>query len=268
MAIRRKPSLKSRTGTKRKLGAGKKSTSSKSKEVKPHGPVVRGASGFEVGKHKREAQDERYEKMRATPFRFRLQKGEEAELVILDAKDLFFVTEHTLKHAGRWTNEVCIADSGVPCPLCNSLGKEGSYTLMLTVLDRRPYKIKNGPNAGKTIKISKKLLPVKGRNLDKFARNFAKFDDNFRGLKITCRRQTDTEASIGEDIEFDIKRVPERVLQKYGDEAKVADYETIFEVPTAEELCERYNLQGSGKAAGSQEFDKDDEGLDEVDGWD
>jgi len=138
----------------------------------------RGAVGFKKGAAKREQQQREYEKRKNTPWDFRLAPGDEAEVIILDTEEPFFITEHTLKINGRWGKEVCIADRGDRCPLCESLGKEGSYTMYLTVLDRRPYKIKKGPNAGKTIKASRKLLPVKGRNMAKFERQYKKNKGN------------------------------------------------------------------------------------------
>ena len=261
----KKPASTSLAGKKKPLGIKTKATTGAKAA-----PIVRGAKGFQVGAQKRQEQDAYYEKQRMTPYRFRLKKGEEADLVILDAGEPFFVSEHVIKHNGKYINEVCIADSGCDCPLCESEGKSGSYTLMLTVLDRRPYKVTKGPNAGKVIKVSKKLLPVKGRNLDKFSRNFEKFKQNFRGVQITCRRATDTEASIGEDIEFSPTRIPEAVLKKYKDLADPAPYEEIFEVPDADELRKRYGLGKGGKRAGSADFgddNDDDDDLDGVKGW-
>jgi hypothetical protein len=231
-------------------------------------PIVHGAKGFEVGEQKQAAQQARYDKMKDTPYRFRLKPGEEAELVILDSEELFFVSEHTIKHKGRWENVVCIADSGVTCPLCEHEGREGSYTLMLTVLDRRPYTNKKG----ETVKISKKLLPVKGRNMAKFKRAFEqRFAKDFRGVVINCARSGEKEAGIGEDISFD-KRIAEPVLAKYKDLAKPADYSNIFTVLSADEMSKTYGLGSGGgtkRVAGSADFggDEEDGDLGNVGGW-
>ncbi len=228
----------------------------------------RGAAGFDVARKKREAQEAEYERKKNTPYGFRIKPGDEAEVVLLDDGEPFFVSLHKVKHNGRWEDEVCIEDTGVRCPLCEDLGKSGSYTMVLTCLDRRPYKVQKGPNAGKTIKNSKKLLFVKGRNLPKFERQYkGKANGNFRGIKLLCRRDGEKEAAMGEDLEF-LGRVKESALVKFGDNAKPADYETIFKMPTAKELRERYNL-GSSKVAGSEEFEGGDTGeeLENV-GWD
>ncbi len=223
----------------------------------------RGASGFKKAKVKRETQQEEYERKKNTPFDFRLKPGDEAEVVILDKEEPFFVSLHKVKNKqGRWEDAVCIADTGVACPLCSSEGKEGSYTMVLTVLDRRPYKIQNGPNAGKVIKTSRKLLPVKGRNLAKFERQYKRHKGDWRGLRVNCARSGDKEAAIGEDLEF-LGKVKETVLKKYGENSQAANYEEIFVIPSAKELASRYNLDNT--VAGSEEFDNDDDDdLDKV----
>lgn len=227
------------------------------------GAFDRGEAGFKKGEAKRQRQEEEYQRKKETPFDFRLKPGDEAEVVIVDSEPPFFISLHKVKDArGRWTDEVCIADTGVACPLCSSTGKEGAYNMILTVLDRRPYKIQNGPNAGKTIKVSKKLFMVKGRNLPKFQRQYERYDGKWRGLRIHCRRDGDKDAAIGEDLEF-MGKVSEKVLAKYGEHAEAADYEKIFPTPTAKELAERNNVNSS--VAGSEEFEGgEDADLDKV----
>lgn len=225
----------------------------------------RGAAGFKKAAVKRERQEEDYQRRINTPFGFRLKPGDEAEVVILDDQEPFFVSLHKIKTPqGRWEDEVCIADTGERCPLCESTGKEGSYTMILTVLDRRPYKARSG----KVIKASKKLFFVKGRNLPKFQRQYERHEGNWRGMRVLCRRDGDKEAAIGEDLEF-LGKVSEAKLAKFKDLAVPADYATIFAIPTAKELAKRHNI-GSSNVAGAVEFggaDDDDYDLDDV-GWD
>jgi len=225
----------------------------------------RGSAGFQKAQRKREVQDAEYNRRKDTPFGFKLKPGDSAEVIILDKGEPFFLSMHKVKNAqGRWVDEVCIADTGQHCPLCESLGKEGSYTMVCTVLDRRPYKTKDG----KTIKVSKKLMFVKGRNLPKFARKYdGNANQNFRGIKITCRRDGEKESSMGEDIEFG-GRVSEEFLSKFGDNAKPADYAKIYAIPTAEDLRKRYRLSKGGKsgAAGSEEFEDGNYSSKDV-GW-
>lgn len=244
----------STTGTKNRPS---RSRTSKSDAKPKRSGFDRGATGFSKAKEKRQRQEEEYQRKKDTPYDFRLKPGDEAEVAILDEEEPFFVNLHKVKNAqGRWEDAVCIADTGVSCPLCSSLGKEGSYTMVLTVLDRRPYKIQNGPNAGKTIKASRKLFMVKGRNLPKFERQYKRLKGNWRGLRVLCRRDGDKEAAIGEDLEF-LGKVKEVNLKKYGENSVAADYEKIFEMPSAKELAARYKVQNT--VAGSEEFDDDDD---------
>lgn len=227
----------------------------------------RGAAGFEKAEKKRAAQEADYQRRKDTPFSFKLKPGDSAEVIILDKGDPFFLNMHKVKDSrGRWVDEVCIADTGQRCPICETTGKEGSYTMVTTILDRRPYKTKDG----KTIKNSKKLMFVKGRNLPKFKRQYeGKANGNFRGLKLNCHRDGDKESSMGEDIEF-LGRVSEEFLSKFGDNAKPADYTKIFKMPTADELRKRYNLKasGGGKVVGGEEFSDDEDGYSADDvGW-
>jgi len=242
----------------------KKKTSVAGKRSSSGEGFDRGASGFQKAKKKQQRQQEEYDRKKNTPYDFRIKPGEEAEVVILDDKEPFFISLHKVKNAqGRWEDAVCIADTGVACPLCSSTGKEGSYCMILTVLDKRPYKIQNGPNAGKVIKNSRKLMMVKGRNLPKFERQYKRTKGNWRGLRVHCSRAGDKEAAIGEDLEF-LGTVKEAVLKKYGENSVPAVYEDIFEIPEPKELAARYKLSSS--VSGSEEFEDsgDDGDMDKV----
>lgn len=224
----------------------------------------RGSSGFAKAQVKRQRQEEDYQRKKDTPFSFWLKPGASAEVIILDKGEPFFVSLHKVKGANnKWVDEVCIADTGQACPLCASTGKEGSYTMVLSVLDRRPYTMRDG----KTIKVSKKMMLVKGRNLPKFQRIYeGKGKQNLRGIKLTTRRDGDKESAMGEDVEFG-GRVSEEFLAKFADIAKPADYTKIFEMPTAAELAKRYTLN-KNKAAGSEEFEDEADDYDTGDvGW-
>jgi hypothetical protein len=224
----------------------------------------RGATGFNRARGKREKQEEEYQRMVNTPYDFRIKPGEEAEVVVVDTDEPFFVSLHKVKNSrGYWEDAVCIADTGQACPLCEEEGKDGSYTMVLTCIDKRPYKDKQG----KLIKNSKRLLKVKGRNLAKFERQYKSRKGNYRGMKIMCRRDGDKDAAIGEDLDFN-GTVKEVILKKMGDLAVPADYASIFEIPSADEVRKRYNL-GRTKVAGAEEFDDSSDGdydMDDV-GW-
>lgn len=254
-----------RPSAKTSAKASTRKTSTSAKTASKQTGFDRGSAGFEKAKMKRERQEMDYQRKKDTPFSFWLKPGSEAEVIILDKGEPFFVSLHKVKDArGKYVDEVCIADTGQHCPLCESTGKEGSYTMVATVLDRRPYKTRDG----KTIKVSKKLMFVKGRNLPKFQRIYeGKAKQNLRGIKLTCRRDGEKESAMGEDIEFG-GRVSEEFLAKFGDNSKPADYPKIFAMPSADDLVKRYKLS-KGKVAGSEEFgddDDDDYDADEV-GW-
>lgn len=259
-----KPASRKPVDAKKTTTAAKSAPTSK----KPKSWFDRGSAGFAKAQHKRERQEAEYQRNKDTPFTFWLKPGSEAEVIVLDSGEPFFVSLHKVKDArGKFVDEVCIADSGQTCPICASTGKEASYTMVLSVLDRRPYQTKDG----KTIKASKKLMLVKGRNLPKFQRVYeGKAKHNLRGIKLVCRRDGEKESAMGEDIEFG-GRVSEEFLLKFGDNAKPADYPKIYAMPSAAELSKRYRLS-KGKVAGAEEFGDDDEDGDGYDaddvGWD
>lgn len=263
----RKPKRNIRTkgDTSKRRPSSKTSTSKKArrKTGSPTEAFDTGAVGFKKAAKKRAKQEEEFERRKNTPFNFRLKPGEEAEVVVVDDAEPFFVSLHKVKNSrGYWEDEVCIADTGERCPLCESTGKQGSYTMILTILDRRPYTNKQGVR----IKASRKLFMVKGRNLPKFERQWKKNKGNLRGLRIACHRSGDKEAAIGEDLEF-LGKVPEAKLKKFKELAVAADYPDIFPTPTAKELEERHSLDRTN-VAGSDDFD-DNDNYDMGDvGWD
>jgi hypothetical protein len=247
-----KPAASKPALTKRPVGGSKGKPS-----TKPKAGFFRGAEGFKRAAQQKQQQDQEYERRKERPFDFRLKPGDSAEVVLLDQGDPFFVSLHKVQTGPkRWEDVPCIADTGQRCPACEATGKEGQYAMVLTALDRREYRVQKGPNRGKTIKVSKKLVVVKGRNLPKFARAFeTKLKGNFRGVKVLFHRDGEKEAAIGEDVEFG-GRLSEAALAKYGDVAKPAPYERIFELPSREEMMKRYKFTKSG-TPGSEEFEDD-----------
>lgn len=265
MAVKRKikTRVKPKTTT---TSSTTKTTRSRTKTRAGSKGFDRGATGFKKARGKRERQEEDYQKKKDTPFDFWLKPGDSAEVVIVDDAEPFFVSLHKVKgSSGRWEDEVCIADTGQTCPLCESTGKEGAYTMILTILDRRPYTTRDK----KVIKVSKKLMKVKGRNLPKFERQYKKLKGNFRGLKVNCARDGDKDAAMGEDLDF-TGRIKESVLVKFKDLAQPADYAKIFAIPSGAEMRKRHQLGKSSGVAGSEDLDDDDGeyDMDDVGGWD
>lgn len=219
-------------------------SSTTSKNPKPSASTVgtaRGADGFSRAKEQQARQQEDYDRKKEKPFPFRItqkdmqEKKNAVDMLYLD-KEPFFVRLHTVPNGrGGFDDEVCLADTGENCPLCQQLGKEGTWTLVLTALDKRPYRSREGV----LTKQSKKLVMVKSRNIDKFERQYQKHH-TFRGLVCTHRRHGPKEASIGEDLEFKDKLVPEAVIAKSGDLSKVTDYTRAFAALSPDAMASKY----------------------------
>lgn len=219
------------------------------------GFVGRTSSGF---KHARVLNKERREQAKKPlmPFRFYLKVDETANLIIVDEGEPFFMHEHQWQGpTGKWDQfEVCIQDKSL-CPLCRIHNREGTYVMMLTVIDKRPYVNK----AGKKINFNKKLLPVKPMMIPKFERLY-KEHGTFRGMSVEMVRDSEKGTNIGDGITFK-KMLSEKALAKYGDATIAADYETFFPMKTEQQLQDMY---GGTSPAGSEDVE-DDEDLKGVD---
>ena len=226
--------------------------------------TARGPDGFSRAREQQIRQQEDYDRKKEKPFPFRItqkdmkEKRNVVDMLYLD-KEPFFVRLHTVPNGhGGFDDEVCLADTGGICPLCQQLGKEGTWTLVLTALDKRPYRNRDGV----LTKQSKKLVMVKSRNIDKFERQYQKHH-TFRGLVCTHRRHAPKEASIGEDLEFKDKLVPEVVIAKSGDLSKVTDYAKAFAALSQEAMASKYanidTSHDSGFGGGRKTVSHDDE---------
>lgn len=270
MAIR-KPLLK-KPGTSSASASAKttvrRPSSSKPASQKPaprasNAGMARGSEGFGKAREQQARQQEEFDRKKERPYPFRITqkditaKKNVVDLLYLDTEP-FFVRLHTVPNGrGGYDDEVCLADTGEPCPLCRKLGKEGAWTLVLTALDKRPYRNREG----KLIKQSKKLVYVKSRNIDKYERQYNRHK-TFRGMVVTHRRHGAKEASIGEDLEFKSKLVPGAVIAKNGDLAKVTDYAKAFAPLTVEAMESKYanvTAEGGGGGGGRRGGNSDDD---------
>lgn len=207
---------------------------------------VSGVRGFQVAKSETEKKNAQDEQRRNQPFRLRMAVGEERKIILLDTAKpdaLFFHWEHHYENKpGVWGGfETCIRETG-DCPACRALGKDGYYALMLTCLDMKPYKDKNG----NTIKMSKKLLTIKaGTTLAKYERLLDKLGGSYRGAALILRRDGNKDPAIGGDVEF-VKRISEKELQAYAvqmknpDLVKPCDYKKGFPRKTEAELLKQF----------------------------
>lgn len=260
MAIRR---IKTRPPAAKTRGKARRtSNSKKTQRTEAKGSA---ASGFSTAKKENRNAKKRRE-AGFVPFRFYVTEGSEARLIVLD-KEPFFMYEHNWKGPkGYWDQHCrCIKEIG-NCPACQHHNKEGYYVMMLTVLDTRPYKNRDG----KTVKYSRKLLPIKQGMIPKYERLY-KQKGTFRGMVITVCRDGDKEPRTGGSVDLN-KWVSEENLKKYrmkNQDGKTillsepVDYAKVFAMPTEAELREVCNMGGS--QAGDEEFDDGD--VDGVD-WD
>lgn len=247
----------------RRISSTKTGGSKKSAPRPSNAGMARGADGFNKARDQQARQQEEFDRKKEKPYPFRITqkditaKKNVVDLLYLDTEP-FFVRLHTVPNGrGGFDDEVCLADTGEPCPLCQKLGKEGTWTLVLTALDKRPYRDRQG----KLIKQSRKLVYVKSRNIDKYERQYKKHG-TFRGMVVTHRRHGAKEASIGEDLEFKSKLVPGAVIAKSGDLAKVADYAKAFAPLTVDAMESKYanvgTSNGGGYGGGNRNSNDDD----------
>lgn len=221
------------------------------------------------------------------PFRFRAEYGPDAQpcpIIILDKKidNIFFLYEHSVQDdQGRWgKTEVCIKEHDIGCPLCQLEGGKNSkvgrstYVMLLTVLDLRPYKNKDG----KKIPYSRRIFAVKGSQIGDWMKIFERAEQKFgtlRGLYLEVMRNDKQDASTGKpqlldnDMLFDHVKEKE-LLADYGHDAVVGDnnkvikkadeditpfdYDALFKRPAYDELARRYGVK-SNRAGSAADVD-------------
>lgn len=213
-------------------------------------------AGFGLARELNKARQRKADQKKHQPFRFRMKVNETGRVIILDDataspdKLPFFLWEHRWQGAdGNWDNfERCIKDTGI-CPLCRKLGQEGSYTMMLTVIDLRKYTNKEGVE----VKASRKLFPVKAGMIPKYERLLGRIG-NLRGAMLEVSRDSDKAASTGDAFDF-IKTLTEAEIAKYGEIATLVDYNKAFPALTEAEMQGRYDTPAP---AGSEEFTSND----------
>lgn len=227
--------------------------------------AYRGAAGRARADEELERQKALQEQRRnATnaPFRFRLAPGETKQAIIVDDEPDFFRFEHNLQDpaTGRWNIYCGCINEWDNCPVCSSAGREGVYTMYLTVIDLTPFETRDG----ETVEFSRKLLAVKPAQQKKFNRMYLRAQEEgrtLRGALVEFIRDGDKDSSIGNDIEL-LEFVSDDELDTYVREwedrehklhtevcADPYDYDELFPEPTADELAA---LVGSAPAAGSR----------------
>lgn len=223
-------------------------------------------------------QQEEYEnrKNNLVPWRYFLNKGEKAEIIVLDrsVNDLVAVLEHNLQGPdGKYgVFELCCSEgAGTECPICKNTDNKPYLVLFVTILDCRPYTSKK---TGKTISATRKLLAIKGQEIAVFTDLFKKAEKKhgtLRGTSIFLQRGTDqksvrTGIPVSDDEGMLFQPTPESVLEKeFGHEAvvdrngkvleeansklKPYNYRELFPKPDPEDIAKRH---GWAAPAGSR----------------
>jgi hypothetical protein len=201
----------------------------------------------------------------AKPMVFKVDPGKSAKCILLD-KEPYRVYLHTWQDgAKKFHEEVCIKSSGF-CPVCAKLGQEGTYTLMFTCISLVPFTDREG----KDHKFSRMLFPIKPGVAEKFERMYRRAAGNnlergFRGMALTCFRSSNAKAPrTGDDFEF-AKWLPEAEIKKYGEAAKMTEYEKAFARLSVAELAAKYSVDVSG-IPGAEDIESGDEANWSADG--
>jgi len=147
---------------------------------------------------------------------------------------------------------VCIQDGPEGCPVCRSLNKKGSYEMVLSVIDTRPYTPQKGPNKGKTIPRQKRPYIAKSSMIPVFERLYNSHN-TYRGMVIRCFRDNAKAPSGGSQVEF-VRMLSEAELLKYGkDLITPFDYAKVYPRLAAAKLASLYGGDAAG-AVGDSEF--------------
>ncbi len=216
---------------------------------------------------------EQGESRRERLFDLTVPPGDHRDVLILDVEP-YAQYEHQYEVNGKWSGfAVCIRETDA-CPACSTLGREGSFTIRMTCLDTTPFTIKNGDNAGKEVRISRKMLAIKTSVAPKFERLLERHGNGargFRGMYLRLNRDSAKEARCGSDIEF-LKLLSDdeiaRFIAKYESDpkrrielAQVCDYKKAYPVPTAAQLREQFGVNNT--IPGTEEFEETDDVIDD-----
>lgn len=261
---------------------------------------VRGRAGLDKVDDEVRAARERA-KNSFSPFRYKAAwDGTLNELIILDhsLNDAFFFHEHAVPNSdGRWGSkfEVCVREFA-NCPLCRineddhkKIGRS-NYTMVLTVLDLRPFKKKDGTK----VEYARRMFVVKGQALQKWRDRLKEAEEMFgtlRGVYMQPERNAKKESAVGlpaplmddwygelpkEDKYKPFSIVEEDdLIENYGNKAKKGDdgkvfkpkneditpyvYDELFTMPDIEELARKYSGKYAEDEAESRRGWDDDE---------
>jgi len=255
-----------------------------------------------VGHRGREGQDkvqdvldeQERNRTRNGAFRFRMKKGTEASIIVLDKSmdDLFYLYEHAIPGPGQdgWKNteEVVCVKEHENCPICELAGgsnerfKNSYYCMVLTILDLTPWESKDGSKSGD---YTKRLMVIKANQIADFSRLMDVCEQKhgtIRGMELLLARDGGknnmspavgkpipdndanmyylmTEAELEDEFGHDAETGREgQVLKEADEDIMVFDYEELFPYPDVEELAARYGGRNTTGRT-SDGWDEDDQ---------
>jgi len=171
-------------------------------------------------------------KERGVP-RFRIAKGEEADIVFVDSAP-FFIHEHVIWTGNSNLYLTCTKDFQ-PCAVCEHDERRPIFTAYLTVIDTREFTRKSD---GKITKNRRILFPAKGPSMERIKSLVAANGGDITGLMVKAKRYGDKEPNCGSDflVLNDGKRVD--VADSFEkDFDKPFEYRKLMAPATEEELA-------------------------------
>jgi hypothetical protein len=166
--------------------------------------------------------------------------------------------EHTIQLGGKWKNIPCTSHEE-PCPMCAN-GDNVALVAGFTVIDHTPYKIQNGPNAGKTVENSKKLLVAK-RTSYALLQKLAGKHGGLAGTTWDASRSGDKSPNVGNLFQFVDKNSLSDLKKEFGELAEPADFAEEITYFSREQLIEQ-GVKATGKVVSSNSGKNKGEDLD------
>ena len=151
--------------------------------------------------------------------------------------------EHTIQLGGKWKNVPCTSHEE-PCPICAN-GDNAALVAGFTVIDHTPYTIQSGPNAGKTVKFSKRLFVAK-RTTYAQLQKLATKQGGLVGTTWDVSRNGDKSPAVGNMFQFEaksslaeLKKELAAVKAEYGELVAPADFAEEITYYTRAELIQQ-----------------------------
>lgn len=262
-------SLKAGKGKKEesKTSKGKKSTGSK--KGKTPSWMMKGSEAGEAFEQEEAEQTERRE-ANARLFRFRIKEDEECLITFVDGdiitkgdkKGLFSDSvpvfyEHSVKMGPRkWSNFICVAEDGDPCPLC-LMDNRRYLAAAFTVIDHRTY---TSERSGKEYTNQLKLFIAKTQTWKKLKKRAAKYGE-LTGWTVEVGRTSDRAAAVGDEFEWDDQNTLADLAEEYGLESILegTDYEKELPYLDPSELKKLgFTIDGDDETGGGEGEEEDD----------